>query len=97
MWINAKAWGSEFIRWQNVSAARWRGEGRERMVKKTKCRHESKHSEREFGKGTDGPKRAQVSESSLNRRRRNRSESRWVSQMREGKCLRAADNPRARG
>ena len=32
MWINAKAWGSECIRWQDVSAARQRGEGRERMV-----------------------------------------------------------------
>ena len=32
MWINAKAWGSECIRWQDMSAARQRGKGRERMV-----------------------------------------------------------------
>ena len=32
IWINAKAWGSECIRWQDVSAARQRGEGREGMV-----------------------------------------------------------------
>ena len=32
IWINAKAWGSECIRWQDMSAARWRGEGRKRMV-----------------------------------------------------------------
>ena len=32
IYINAKAWGSGCIRWQNMSAARWRGKGRERMA-----------------------------------------------------------------